>query len=247
MPLEHPFPSTTERAQALNARFKENPAQDVVAHALNAPEIGRVALVSSFGADSVVLLHIIAQIDKTAPVLFIDTEMLFAETLDYQKDVARTLGLRNVQTVSPDRDAVFLRDNSSRMHVHNPDGCCALRKSEPLERALESFDGWFTGRKRFQGGQRSKLEYFEADGDRRIKVNPLAYWQPKDIAAYIAEHRLPKHPLVAKGFASLGCAPCTSRVVEGEDSRAGRWRGRDKTECGIHFENGQVTRLQETI
>jgi phosphoadenosine phosphosulfate reductase len=178
--------------------------------------------------------------------LFIDTEMLFDETLAYQKTVAKQLGLRNVLTVIPDRDAVFLRDNSNRLHLHNPNACCALRKKEPLERALEGFDGWVTGRKRFQGGQRTHLSFFEADGDSRIKVNPLAYWAPDDIATYVAHHKLPKHPLVAKGFASLGCAPCTSRIVDGEDERAGRWRGKEKSECGIHFENGRVTSVQET-
>lgn len=247
MPLEHPFPSTTERAAALNEQFKGKSAEDVIRFALKAPEIGRVALVSSFGAESVALLHMVASIDKTAPVLFIDTEMLFAETLTYQQTVASALGLKNVQTITPDRDAVFLRDNSNRMHIHNPDGCCALRKTEPLERALENFDGWFTGRKRFQGGKRSELEFFEPDGDSRIKVNPLAHWEPTDIPAYIAQHNLPKHPLVAKGFASLGCAPCTSKVIDGEDPRAGRWRGQPKSECGIHFKNGQAVRLQDTI
>ncbi len=247
MPLEHPFPSTEERSIALNARFDGKSAEDVVQHALNAPEVGRVALVSSFGAESVVLLHMIASVDKSAPVLFINTEMLFPETLTYQKTVAAALGLRNVQTITPERDAIFLRDNANRLHVHKPNACCALRKSEPLERALEGFDGWFTGRKRFQGGKRAALEFFEADGDNRIKVNPLAYWTPQDITAYIAKHRLPKHPLVAKGFASIGCAPCTSRVVDGEDPRAGRWRGQSKTECGIHFENGRAQRPQETI
>lgn len=247
MPLEHPFPSVKERVVSLNARFEGKSAEDVVRHTLNAPEIGRVALVSSFGAESVVLLHIIASIDTSAPVLFIDTEMLFAETLAYQKTVAATLGLRNVQTIKPDRDAVFLRDNANRLHVHKPDACCALRKTEPLERALSGLDGWLTGRKRFQGGKRARLDFFEPDGDSRIKVNPLAYWEPKDISTYIAKHHLPKHPLVAKGFASLGCAPCTSRVIDGEDPRAGRWRGQDKTECGIHFENGRAMRPQETI
>lgn len=247
MPLEHPFPSTDERAAALNTRFDGQSGEDVVRYALNAPEIGRVALVSSFGAESVVLLHMIASVDKSAPVLFIDTEMLFPETLSYQQTVAKTLGLRNLQTIKPERDAVFLRDNANQLHVQQPNACCALRKTEPLERALEGFDGWFTGRKRFQGGKRESLEFFEADGDNRIKVNPLAFWTPQDISEYIAKNRLPKHPLVAKGFASIGCAPCTSRVIEGEDPRAGRWRGQPKTECGIHFENGRVQRPQETI
>ena len=247
MPLEHPFPSATERAATLNASFDGKSAEDVIRHSLNAPDIGRVALVSSFGAESVVLLHMLASIDKTAPVLFIDTEMLFSETLVYQEAVAKTLELKNIKTIRPDRDAVFLRDNSNRLHLHKPDACCTLRKTEPLERALDGFDGWITGRKRFQGSQRAHLNTFEADGDSRIKVNPLAHWEPKDIAAYMAQHKLPKHPLVAKGFASLGCAPCTSRIVDGEDQRAGRWRGQNKTECGIHFENGHVTRAQETI
>ncbi|NNE87913.1 MAG: phosphoadenylyl-sulfate reductase [Silicimonas sp.] len=248
MPLEHPFPTAVERAECLNAKFHGKSAQEVIEFTLSAPEIGRVALVSSFGAESVVLLHMVAQIDKSAPVLFIDTEMLFSETLAYQKTVARTLGLKTVQTITPDRDAVFLRDNSSRLHVHNPDACCDLRKTAPLESALADFDGWFTGRKRYQGGQRAQLDFFEADGD-RIKVNPLAYWSPKDVPAYIAQHHLPKHPLVAKGFASLGCAPCTSRVIDGEDQRAGRWRGQDKSECGIHFEDGPAMRasLKEAI
>ena len=111
--------------------------------------------------------------------------------------------------------------------------------------ALEPFDAWITGRKRFQGGQRAALEFFEADGENRIKINPLAHWSPGDIGDYIDNNRLPRHPLVAKGFPSIGCAPCTTRVAEGEDARAGRWRGQSKTECGIHFENGRIKRIEE--
>lgn len=249
MPLEQPFPSVDERVIALNAKFTGSDAQDVIEHALNAPEIGRTALVSSFGAESVVLLHMVAQVNKAAPILFIDTEMLFRETLEYQKTVADELRLKNVRTIKPEREDVFLRDNSNRLHTTKPASCCSLRKAEPLARALEKFDGWITGRKRFQGGQRTQIEFFESDGDSRIKVNPLAFWAPEDMQTYIANHRLPKHPLVAKGFPSLGCAPCTSRVVKGEPQRAGRWRGQQKTECGIHFENGQVvyTRPQEAL
>ena len=240
MPLEQPFPSVDERVIALNAKFTGSDAQEVIEHALNAPEIGRTALVSSFGAESVVLLHMVSHVNKAAPILFIDTEMLFRETLEYQKTVADELGLEKVQTIKPEREDVFLRDNSNRLHTTKPASCCALRKAEPLARALENFDGWITGRKRFQGGQRTQIELFQSDGDSRIKVNPLAFWAPEDMQTYIANHRLPKHPLVAKGFPSLGCAPCTSRVVKGEPQRAGRWRGQQKTECGIHFENGRV-------
>lgn len=236
MPLEYPYPSVNERVEALNAQFEGKGAQAVVAHALRAPEVGRTALVSSFGAESVVLLHMLAQVDKAAPVVFIDTELLFRETLKYQQTVADALGLRNVKTISPERDQVFLRDNSNRLHITNPDACCALRKAEPLMRVLAGFDGWITGRKRFQSGQRAALRFFEPDGNSRIKINPLAHWSPHDVQGYIEQQNLPKHPLVEKGFPSLGCAPCTTRVVEGEAQRAGRWRSIAKTECGIHFD-----------
>ena len=150
-----------------------------------------------------------------------------------------------MQVIRPDPTAVFLGDPNNRLHTTNPDACCTLRKTEPLARALAPFDAWVTGRKRFQGGQRAALEFFEADGENHIKINPLAHWTPEDVSDYMTNNRLPRHPLVAKGYPSIGCAPCTTRVGEGEDPRAGRWRGQEKTECGIHFENGKAVRPQE--
>jgi len=232
------------RTQTLNRRFSEAAPQDVVAHALTG--IGNVPLVSSFGAESVVLLHMLAEVDRNAPVLFIDTELLFAETLEYQQQVAETLGLTNVQTIKATREAVFERDNENLLHLHDPDACCHLRKTEPLQNALKDVDGWITGRKRFQGGDRAALELFEVDRPLgalpRIKVNPLALWDTDDLRSYITEHNLPRHPLVAKGYPSIGCTPCTTRVEKGEDARSGRWRNQEKTECGIHFSGGRVSR-----
>lgn len=228
------------RTQTLNRLHKDADAQDVLNHALS--QLGDMALVSSFGAESVVLLHMAAQVRKDVPVLFIDTEMLFAETLDYQREVADTLGLTNIQVVRAKREAVFEQDNENLLHLHDPDACCNLRKTEPLERALQGFDGWITGRKRYQGGARAALEMFEVDRPLgrlpRIKVNPLAHWDSDDLRDYIAAHNLPRHPLVAKGFPSVGCTPCTTRVGAGEPARAGRWRDQPKTECGIHFDEG---------
>jgi len=180
--------------------------------------------------------------DRTTPVLFIDTEMLFAETLAYQAELAARLRLTDVRTIRARREDVFVQDNEGLLHLHDPDACCALRKTEPLQRALSGFDAWITGRKRYQGGQRKTLEFFEAEGDLRIKVNPLAHWTSGDLQDYIAENRLPRHPLVAKGYPSIGCAPCTTRVGDGEDPRAGRWRDTDKEECGIHFVDGKLVR-----
>ena len=238
-----PAEEVAARAAALNARYRHHGATAVLRHAMEDPEVGRLALVSSFGAESVVLLHMVAVTDRSLPVLFIDTEMLFAETLAYQLDLTERLRLSNVQVVRPPRDAVFERDNEGLLHQVDPDACCALRKTEPLERALAGFDAWITGRKRYQGGARAALEFFEAEGGTgRIKVNPLAHWGAQDVQDYIAENRLPRHPLVAKGFPSIGCAPCTTRVGDGEDPRAGRWRNLDKVECGIHFIGGKLVR-----
>jgi phosphoadenosine phosphosulfate reductase len=231
-----------ERAAALNARYRHHGATAVLRHAMEDAEVGRLALVSSFGAESVVLLHMVAVTDRHLPVLFIDTEMLFAETLAYQLELTERLRLSNVQVVRARREDVFERDNEGLLHQVDPDACCALRKTEPLQRALLGFDAWITGRKRYQGGARAALDFFEAEGDLRIKVNPLAHWTAQDVQDYIAENRLPRHPLVAKGFPSIGCAPCTTRVGDGEDPRAGRWRDLDKMECGIHVLDGRIVR-----
>lgn len=242
MPLESSLAPAAERARDLNARYRHHSASDVLADAIRDPQIGTIAMVSSFGAESVALLHMMSVADRTLPVVFLDTEMLFPETLAYQTDVADKLGLTDVRIIRPDRTETFLRDPDGDLHLSDPDACCDLRKVIPLEHALKPFDAWITGRKRFQGGKRTEMEFFEADDAGRIKVNPLAHWTPGDVQDYILNNRLPRHPLVSKGFPSIGCAPCTSRVNEGEDPRAGRWRGREKQECGIHFINGKMVR-----
>lgn len=242
MPLEASLPPVAERVTRLNDRYRHHGATAVLERALSDPEVGRVALVSSFGAESVVLLHMISVMDRTTPVLFLETQMLFPETLTYQRELADRLELTDVRLERPDPVELQRRDPASDLHKSQPDLCCELRKTEPLERALSDFDAWITGRKRFQGGARASLEFFENEADVRIKVNPLAMWDKQDVQDYILNNRLPRHPLVRQGYPSIGCAPCTSRVNEGEDERAGRWRGLDKEECGIHFVNGKAVR-----
>jgi len=237
-----PVGGVAERVAELNARYKHHSATDVLHHAMTDPQVGRLALVSSFGAESVVLLHMVAVKNRNLPVLFIDTEMLFAETLAYQLELTERLRLTNVQVIRAPREQVFERDNEGLLHQSDPDACCALRKTEPLQNALLDYDSWITGRKRYQGKSRATLDFFENEGDIRIKVNPLAHWGMQDLQDYIAENRLPRHPLVAKGYPSIGCAPCTTRVNDGEDPRAGRWRNLEKDECGIHFVDGKLVR-----
>lgn len=235
-------PKAAQTASALNARLRRHSATDILRQGFDS--IPKLALVSSFGAESVVLLHLASVINRDVPVLFIDTRMLFTETLVYQLELAERLALRNVQIIRPQDTAAH--DPQGDLHRRDPDACCALRKTEPLDRALSGYDGWITGRKRFQSGTRAQLEVFEPEaGTNRIKVNPLAYWTAGDVQDYMEENRLPRHPLVAKGYPSIGCAPCTSPAGPNEDPRAGRWRGAQKDECGIHFDNGKVIRKGE--
>ncbi len=195
---------------------------------------GRVALVSSFGADAAVLLHMVSRVDNATPVIFVDTGQHFPETLDYRDRLCELLGLTKVISASPRPETLAQEDPEKFLFASDPDRCCEIRKVRPLAAAMEGFDAWITGRKGFQSATRATLPLFEAEGD-RIKVNPLVGWEAKDILDYIVEAGLPSHPLMARGFPSIGCLPCTSAVRPGEDARAGRWRGRAKTECGIHI------------
>jgi phosphoadenosine phosphosulfate reductase len=221
-------------ASRLEDRFARVKASSLVRLAVEDLYPGRVALVSSFGADAAVLLHMVSRIDKATPVIFVDTGQHFPETLDYRDLLCDTLGLTNVISATPRAETVAQEDPEKFLFASDPDRCCDIRKVRPLAEAMERYDAWITGRKGFQSAIRAALPLFEAEGD-RIKINPLVGWGAKDVLDYIAEAGLPRHPLVAKGFPSIGCLPCTSAVRPGEDERAGRWRGRGKTECGIHI------------
>jgi phosphoadenosine phosphosulfate reductase len=230
------------RVAALNLAYRHHGATAVVERALKDPAVGNVALVSSFGAESVVLLHMVSVIAPGTPVLFVDTRMLFAETLAYQHELAERLRLTDLRTIRAAESALAMDDPDATLHRFSTDACCNLRKVVPLEGALAGFAAWITGRKRYQGATRATLEFFEAETPTRMKINPLAHWGREDVEDYMIENRLPRHPLVARGFPSIGCAPCTSAVRPGEDPRAGRWRGDAKAECGIHFIGGKVVR-----
>jgi phosphoadenosine phosphosulfate reductase len=193
----------------------------------------RIALVSSFGAESAVLLHMAAQIDTNLAVLFLDTGHLFAQTLDYRKTLARSLGLTDVRDLRPEFQAIALADPKAVLWKTDTDACCAVRKVQPLDKALGGFDAWITGRKRFHGAGRLHLPIVE-EAQGWVKFNPLAAWGKAELDAYAAEHELPPHPLVEVGYPSVGCWPCTKAVDLGVDVRAGRWMGSQKTECGIH-------------
>lgn len=193
----------------------------------------RIAVVSSFGSESAVLLHLVAQINPDTPVIFLNTGKLFGETLRYRDRIQMRLGLTDVRTCVPPALEIKNLDPNGTAFAETPDLCCQLRKVHPLQKALEPFNAWITGRKRFQSNKRATLARIEQAKD-MIKVNPLADWSVEDVAEYCDKHMLPAHPLVKDGFLSIGCMPCTDRVAMGEDQRAGRWRGKGKSECGIH-------------
>ncbi|MFD0979252.1 phosphoadenylyl-sulfate reductase [Tropicimonas aquimaris] len=241
MPRESISSAPVDRASRIIADLEGLTGPEQLGAALDHPLTGEVAMVSSFGADSVVLLHMLSQVAPATPLLFIDTQMLFPETLDYQREVADKLGLTGVRVIRARAMNLAQKDPANTLHMRDTDACCDLRKTRPLDEALAGFDSWITGRKRFQNGNRAALPLVEESGN-RLKINPLADWTAGQIADYIRAHKLPRHPLVTKGYPSIGCAPCTSPVAEGEDPRAGRWRGQDKDECGIHFVDGKIVR-----
>ena len=230
---------TADDVAALNARFAGVPTRDMLAAVLVEGLAGRIAAVSSFGAESAVLLHLLTSIDPAVPVLFLDTGKHFPETLAYRDELAARLGLTGLMNLTPDADVLAKRDENGLRWSYDPDGCCEIRKVVPLAGALVHFDATITGRKGFQSATRAGLPRFEldtSDAAGRLKVNPLADWSSDQIAAYFTATGLPPHPLVAEGYPSIGCMPCTSKVAPGEDARAGRWRGWEKTECGIHVD-----------
>jgi len=222
-----------DHARSLAERYRGFDGEALLRPMIEREFAGRIVVLSSFGAESALLLHMVAAIDRSTPVIFIDTGKLFGETLRYRDALVKRLGLADLRVIGPDAAEVARRDPSGTLWHGNPDACCALRKVEPLERALQGFVAVISGRKRYQGGSRASLGAIEF-AERRVQIDPLAGYNRERIEAEFRLRDLPPHPLEADGFLSIGCMPCTDRVGPDEDRRAGRWRGLAKTECGIH-------------
>jgi phosphoadenosine phosphosulfate reductase len=225
-------PVIAARLADLRAKAKGRDALGILKLALEEFP-GQTTVVSSFGSESVVLLHLMAQADPTTPVLFLNTGKLFGETLRYRDRLQDELGLTDLRNIGPHPDDRAKYDPDGTLWSKSTDACCNFRKVVPLRRALEGFSAQITGRKKFQTNARATMEaveYFEG----RFRFNPLAEWTLADLEAYETKHNLPRHPLVEDGYPSIGCIPCTRRVAAGEGYRDGRWAGLDKDECGIH-------------
>lgn len=230
---DRPLSDGSIRAEALNARLNGLTPQEILRIAIHEDFAGDIVLSSSFGADSAVLLHMVSEIDPNLPVLFLDTDRHFFQTLQYRDELAKRLGLTHIVNLKADVAEAADEDSRGTLWRTHPDACCDLRKVRPLNRYMEAYGAWISGRKRHQSATRTHLPVVEWDG-RHFKVNPLAAWTQADIDVYFVEHDLPPHPLVEQGFPSIGCFTCTKPVAAGEDARSGRWAGTEKVECGIH-------------
>jgi phosphoadenosine phosphosulfate reductase len=230
---------TEADAARLNGRYEGATTLDVIRALLTEIAPGETAIVSSFGTESAVLLGLVARVDPATPVIFLDTLKLFPETLRYRDRLIERLGLTGVRTVQPDPTLLATRDANELRWSYDPDGCCEIRKVIPLAAALDGFTASISGRKSFQSATRAALPLFEADGG-RLKLNPLASWTKADLNRWFDANDLPRHPLEKDGYLSIGCRPCTTTVKPGEDVRAGRWRGWDKVECGIHTDLSEL-------
>lgn len=225
-----PLPDPDE----LEARYGALPAGALVATLCRDAFRGRIAVVTSFGAESAVLLDLIARAEPSTPVIFLDTGKHFAETLAYRDLAIGRFRLSDVRSIRPDPALLAEFDPDGQLWQRDPDLCCRVRKVMPLRDALTGIDVVITGRKRHHGGDRQAIPVFESFQG-RVRANPLADWGPAELDNAFASLGLPRNALVDRGYASIGCAPCTAPVPAGGAVRDGRWRGTGKTECGIHL------------
>ncbi|GJL84798.1 MAG: phosphoadenylyl-sulfate reductase [Micavibrio sp.] len=236
-----------QMAQDLLQRFEDKDGEELLSTIIKDVFLDRICLVSSFGAESALLLDMVSRIDPAFPVIFIDTQKLFPETLEYRDKLIKHFSLQDVRTYYPDYAETSRSDPHETLWKNDVNACCYIRKVEPLERALKGFDAWITGRKRYHGATRENMPLIES-ANGRIKINPLAKWNKKDIGNAFEKLNAPAHPLTSKGYLSIGCQPCTAIPNNPDDTRSGRWQGQEKTECGIHLDgNSGLQRSKDKI
>ena len=224
---------TAAELDRLNEEFELAPPEEILEWAWHTlgPEI---AASSSFQTQSVPLLHLISRVCPGMRVLFLDTGFHFPETLSFRDDLVGRFGL-NLEVLRPsmDRRELFARHGDTPYRT-DPDLCCYVNKVEPMQRALQGMRGWVSGVRRDQTKDRNRLAPLQEAGDGIIRVHPMLTWTSRDVQTYMDRHRLPVHPLLALGYPSVGCVPCTRPVGEGGAERSGRWHGTTKNECGLH-------------
>lgn len=232
----------TASLSRLQTFYGDYEANALLRAVINTEFKGKIALISSFGADSALLIKMVADVNPNVPVLFLETGKHFKETLEYVSHLEKLFGLKELRRLKPDPELLKKTDPDGELWKTHVNRCCWLRKVEPLNRALESgeFEAVITGRKRYQTQERKDIDNIELFDDGIFRINPLSTWTKDDIKKEFKKQNLPQHPLVEQGYPSIGCEPCTKAVHPGEDERSGRWahtidmRGNQKQECGIH-------------
>jgi phosphoadenosine phosphosulfate reductase len=225
---------TSEEIAAAAGRFTDRPPAELLTWAAER-FAGRVVFATGFGAEGCVLIDLVARHGLAIDLVTLDTGLLFDETYALWRRLEQRYGVviqakRPKQTVYEQAQA-----HGDRLWERDPDRCCALRKVEPLESLLVDREAWITAIRRDQTKSRAFARPVEPDPlHGLVKINPLLSWSAADVAAYVKTHDVPVNPLHERGYPSIGCAPCTSPVAAGEDPRSGRWRGREKKECGLH-------------
>ncbi|MGD8456166.1 MAG: phosphoadenylyl-sulfate reductase [Anaerolineales bacterium] len=222
-----------ERINILSNKFRNIPPQQIIEWAVETfwPD---VAMSSSFQTHSVPLLHMVSQIKPEMRILFLDTGFHFPETLEFKENLRKSWGL-NIVDLHPKIERKEIESRFGKdLFQRDPDLCCFIHKVEPLAEALRGLRAWITGIRQGQTAQRAQASALQLHPNGLVKVNPLLPWTREEVWEYIKEHDLPLHPLYSQGYLSIGCAPCTQPVNSGEDERAGRWIGSNKTECGLH-------------
>jgi len=231
-----------QRLARINQELRGASAETILKASILREWRDEITYVSSFGAESAVMLALISDVDPDLPIVFLETGLHFPQTRDYKDELIARLGLTNVRAIAPDETERRAEDPKNILWRTDTDACCALRKVRPLAPALKGFGAWITGRKRFHGGARLSLPVFEHAAG-RFKVNPMASWTQEDVQAYFKRRQLPRHTLVEQGYPSIGCWPCTKPAQDPSDIRSGRWAGQDKSECGLHIEKNERPRV----
>ncbi len=221
--------------EKLNIEFEARKPQEIVAWAAREFS-GRLAMTSSFGPESGVLLHLVSRADPHIPVLFLETGYHFPETLKYKEDLAKLFGLKKVIELraDPAKKNELVVKHAGVPYEKDPDACCYLNKVEPMDAALKNYGAWMSGIRRHQTDFRKSIRIVEEYEGGLYKISPLANFTSRDAWWYLKEHNIPQHPLFEKGYLSIGCWPCTRPIQAGDDERSGRWAGKSKKECGLH-------------
>jgi len=230
----------------LSNEFETKTPQEIIAWAIDTfwPQI---VLSSSFQTQSVPLLHMASRIRRDLLIFFLDTGYHFWETLIFREQLASEWQLNILDLYRNTRWDDFARERTRRLPLEDPNLCCFIHKVQPMQTALKDMLAWISGIRRDQTSERAHAKILELQEDGLIKINPLLNWTKADVKRYAEEHNLPSHPLLEKGYRSVGCAPCTVAIGVNDDERAGRWQGRGKTECGLHtnmFENKDFSKLK---